>query len=111
MKIKNRKNIVSIQDNCGRIQEMHNSKNLSISYATIKGKAKSHKHNIMEEVYYIVKGEAKMFIGKESFNVKTGDVIPIPKKIYHHIENNSKTPIEIVVVTHPKYIKSDNIEE
>lgn len=111
MKIRNRKNIPYIDDNCGKIQEMHDSKNLSVSYAIITGKAISHTHKIMEEVYYIVKGNGRMFIGKERFDVGPGDIIPIPKNVYHHIEKTSSTPVEIVVVTHPKYIKSDNIEE
>ena len=111
MRIRNRKNIPYVADNCGRIQEMHDSKNLSISYAIITGKAHSHMHKIMEEVYYIVKGKGKMCIGKKAFIVQPGDIIPIPKNIFHHIEKISHIPVEIVVVTHPKYIKSDNIEE
>ncbi|MFH1071852.1 MAG: cupin domain-containing protein [Nanoarchaeota archaeon] len=111
MRIKNRKEIPRIQDTCGTIQEMYHSKNLSVSYATISRKARSHKHEVMEEVYYIVKGEGRMFVGKKSFTVKSGDIIAIPKNVFHHIEKISREPVEMVVVTHPRYAASDVIEE
>jgi mannose-6-phosphate isomerase-like protein (cupin superfamily) len=55
-------------------------------------------------------GKSVMFIGKEKFNVKPGDIIPIPKKVFHHIEKVGRTNIEILVVTNPKYNPKDNIE-
>ncbi len=107
MKIKNRDVIPFIDDTCGKIQEMHQSKNLSVSYATITGKAKPHKHKVMEEVYYIVKGTGKMVIDKETFKIKSGDIISIPKNKIHYVEKTSVESVEIVVVTHPKFDPSD----
>ncbi len=108
MSIKNRSDIKPIQDACEQLQEMYNSKNLSISYATITNKSKTHKHLKMEEVYYIVKGKGKIKIGENIFDIKPGDIIPIPKKTYHNTES-VESPIELIVVTYPKYIKNDLI--
>ncbi len=107
MKIKNRNEIPFIDDTCGKIQEMHQSKNLSVSYATIAGKAKPHKHKVMEEVYYVVKGAGNIVIGGETFKIKSGDIISIPKNEIHYVENTSVEPIELVVVTHPRFDYSD----
>jgi len=63
MKIVNRKDIKPIEDACGKLQELYNSDNLSLSYSVIKDSSRSHKHLKIEEVYYVIKGKAKMKIG------------------------------------------------
>jgi len=111
MKITNRKDVEVLPDACGEIQELHHSDNLSISYATITGKARSDMHKKMKEVYYIIKGGGKLFIGDKSFDVGAGDIIDIPKSTHHHLEKTSEEPVELMVVTHPRYDTSDIIEE
>ena len=108
MKIINRKNIKPIEDACGKLQELYNSKNLSFSYSVIIGSSKSHKHKIMEEVYFILKGKAKLRIGDKTFLIKAGDVFSIPKNKFHNIEDIEKT-IELIVVTNPKFDPKDLI--
>ena len=100
-----------MDDICGKIQEMYHSENMSISYVTITGKAKSHMHRRLEEVYYIEKGIGRIRIGNDVFDVKPGDVIPIPQNTYHSLEKTSKEPVELLVVTHPEFDPSDVIEE
>ena len=58
MKIINRKNIKPIEDACGKLQQLYNSDNLSLSYFIIKNSSKPHKHKEMEEVYFIIRGKA-----------------------------------------------------
>ncbi|MBN2094805.1 MAG: hypothetical protein JW727_02055 [Candidatus Aenigmarchaeota archaeon] len=70
MKIINRSKIKPLENACEVLQEMHPSANLSMSYATITKGSKPHKHLLMEEVYYIVKGKAKMKIGSKIFEIK-----------------------------------------
>ena len=106
MQIKNRKDIKPIEDACEALQELHHSKNLSISYATIHDKTRPHKHLKMEEVYYIVKGAGKMEMGNDVFEIKSGDIISIPKNVYHCI-NFVNSPIELVVVTYPRFDTTD----
>jgi len=106
MEIKNRGDIKPLEDACEELQELHHSDNLSISYATITNKAEPHKHLKMEEVYYIIKGRAKIKIGEEVFDIKPGDIIPIPKNVYHNIESVEE-PVELLVVTNPRFDTND----
>ena len=108
MKIKNRANIKPIEDACEMLQEMYDSENMSISYATITDKAQPHKHLKMEEVYYVVRGKGKIKIGEEVSEIKSGDIIPIPKDVYHNI-CEVEEPVELIVVTYPKYDINDLI--
>ncbi|MDO8508983.1 MAG: cupin domain-containing protein [Nanoarchaeota archaeon] len=107
MDIKNRADILSFGDLCGRIQGLYDSQNISIAYVKIEENAISHKHDKMEEVYYILKGEGIIQIGKERRKIGVDDVISIPKGEYHHLENTSKEPLELIVVTHPRYDSTD----
>lgn len=111
MEIVNSEDVSPIEDVCGEIRELYNSDNLSMSLAIITGKAGSHKHEKMEEVYYVVSGYGKITIGGEVREIKTGDMISIPKGVYHHAENMGEEPLKLIVVTHPKYDTSDVISE
>ena len=111
MNIINRAEINGINDTCGIIQQLFDSDNLTVSYAIITGKAKSHLHRRTQEVYYIEKGRGNLFVGSDQFKVSAGDVIPLPKHVYHHLEKISTEPLELLVVTHPRYDPSDVIEE
>lgn len=108
MKIINRKNVKPIEDACGKLQELYNSDNLSLSYSIITDSSKPHKHQRMEEVYFVVKGKAKIKIGDKIFPIEAGDVFSIPKNEYHNIQN-VKEKIELVVVTNPKFDPNDLI--
>ena len=108
MDIINRKNIKPIEDACGKLHELYNSDNLSLSYSIITDSSKPHKHIKMEEVYFIVKGKAKLKVGDEVFTIKAGDVFSIPKDKYHNIQDVEET-IELVVVTNPKFDPNDLI--
>ena|SRR3989344_614867 len=111
MEIRNRKDVEFIDDTCGVIQELFHSDNISLAYVIVKSKARSHMHRRLEEIYYIQKGGGKLYIGIDCFNVKPEDIISIPKNIYHHLERTSENPLELLVVTYPRYDPLDVIEE
>lgn len=111
MQIINKNSVNRFQDVCGWIYELYKSENISITIATIKGKSKPHKHKIMEEVYYILHGNGTLIIDGERSTVKPGDLIPIPKDTFHHIETSTGKEMEILVITHPRFIKEDVIEQ
>lgn len=111
MKIIRQNEVSVIEDVCGEIREMYNSANMSISVATITGKSTSHKHETLEEVYFIAKGCGKIFIGSESAHIQQGDLIAIPKNEFHHIETNQNEVVEVIVATYPKFNNKDVIKE
>ncbi len=111
MKVIQKNKVKTINDVCGVIKELYQSKDLGISVATISGKSVPHKHQKMEEIYLVIKGRGKITIGKESAKIKEGDLIPIPKNKFHFIETKPKESIELVVATHPKFDPADVIKE
>lgn len=108
MRIVNRNNIKPIGEACGKLQELYNSDNLSLSYSVITDSSKPHKHKKMEEVYFVVKGKGELRVGDETFSIKKGDVFSIPNNKYHNIQDIKET-IELVVVTHPRFDCADII--
>lgn len=110
MKVINRSSVKTFPDVCGTISELYSSDYVSFTIATITGKSTPHMHKKMEEIYYILRGEGTIYIGDDSSPIKEGDLIPIPKNIFHHVLTKEGESIEVVVVTHPKFDKSDVIE-
>jgi len=110
MIIRNITSIEPIDDTCGRIQQLYDSENITIAYVMITGKARSHLHKKTEEVYYVQKGRGNLFIGDDKFKVEPGDIVPLPKNTFHHLERISAEPLELLVVTNPRYDVSDVIE-
>lgn len=96
------------EDVCGKLQELYDSENMSIAYTTITERTTPHKHQKMEEVYYVVKGKGKVRIGETITEIKPGDIIPIPKNIFHNIEE-VESALELLVVTYPTFDKNDVI--
>ena len=46
-----------------------------------------HNHSGQEEVYIFMKGEGKMVVGTNTYNVKAGDTILIPDGDFHKVWN------------------------
>ncbi len=46
------------------------------------------------ELYYLVKGRTKYFIGNEIFLLEPGDMVFIPKFVYHKTDNGDNTYVE-----------------
>ena len=109
--LKNVSEAEPLEDTCGQIRELYHSDNMSIAHVTIKDKALSHMHRKMEEVYFILSGNGLLYIGEERFKMLVGDTISIPQNTYHHLENLTFKPLELLVITHPRYNISDVILE
>lgn len=109
MKIVNLKDVKKFPDTCGFIRELYSSKNLSLAFVELNGKATRHKHNFLEEVYFIVEGNGYITIGDKKCVVAKGDTISIPKKTWHFLE--TKGFLKVLVVTYPKFSQKDVIVE
>ena len=53
-----------------------------------------HNHSGQEEVYIFMKGEGKMVVGTNTYNVKAGDTILIPDGDFHKLGNTTGYNIE-----------------
>lgn len=92
------------------LKEIFNSKkeNLklrySLAYAKVGRNKRTLKHRLKySEVYFIIKGNGVMHIGKDKKTVKTGDTIYIPPNSVQYIENKGKVPLEFLCIVDPAW--------
>ncbi len=107
----NKKDVEPKEDPCGLLRELYHSENLSISHDIVLGTAEKHMHKKMEEVYYVEKGDGQLIIGDEVLDIKEGDIISIPKNTWHFLKKLKDKPLEVLVITYPRYDPDDLILE
>ncbi len=66
-------------------------------------------HKNRTEHWTIIKGRAKITLGKKEYLLKKGESIFIPKKKKHRVENISKKVLEIIEVQNGNYLGEDDI--
>lgn len=54
--------------------------------------------NSVEHEQYVLRGEARIGIGEETFEVKQGDVVFIPQGAIHYYENTGSEPFEFLCI-------------
>jgi mannose-6-phosphate isomerase-like protein (cupin superfamily) len=57
-----------------------------------------HRHQGVEELYYVMSGEAQMFLNGESTTLHPGDIVPILLKEVHSFSNAGQEDLELMVV-------------
>ena len=62
---------------------------------------KLHYHQVAEQFFYILKGEAVFYINEEKYPVKQGESISIAPESKHFISNESTEEIEFLVISNP----------
>lgn len=89
--------------------ESSESKTMSLATIVIEpGKSSTrHYHKRMEEIYYIVDGIGRMWLGDSEHEVMGGSAIFIPINVPHHIENLGQTPLKLVSIDTPPFDPGD----
>jgi mannose-6-phosphate isomerase-like protein (cupin superfamily) len=105
--IVNIEDVEKIRDTCGYIRELYVDNTMSLAYVNLSGKAKEHKHNVMQEVYYIIKGNGTITINEKTEDIWRGDLITIPKNSWHYLTGRGE--LELLVVTSPRFDPKDVI--
>ena len=54
--------------------------------------------NTVEHEQYVLRGEATITIGEETYQVKTGDVVFIPEGVVHSYQNTGAGPFEFLCI-------------
>jgi quercetin dioxygenase-like cupin family protein len=54
--------------------------------------------NTVEHEQYVLRGEATITIGEETYSVKTGDVVFIPAEVIHSYQNTGAEPFEFLCI-------------
>ncbi len=75
-----------------------NLQSLNDAYVEPGKSFKPHNHEDSEELYYFLEGEGKMTIDKETFNVKSGDLIVIEMKEFHSLINTGQINLRFLVI-------------
>ncbi len=107
----NTREVEPIEDTCGEIREVYQSDRLSLAHVRLSGKATKHLHRVMEEVYYITRGNGYLTIGEERYPIEEGDTIGIPRDVWHYLETGEGRELELIAVTHPRFNLDDVITE
>lgn len=68
-----------------------------------------HYHIKAEEIYYILRGEGKMFLEEEEKEVGSGDAILIPPGKRHSICNTGKEDLVFLCCCAPGYSHEDTV--
>lgn len=84
-----------------------------INFAIVRLKSgqdyRAHKHNIMEESFYVINGKIDIVVEDEKYTLIEGDFLNIPPGQEHYLFNSYSEPVKMVAVLAP-YIKYDKIE-
>lgn len=84
-----------------------------INFAIVRLKSgqdyKAHKHNIMEENFYVLKGKVDIVVEDKKCTLKEGDFLNIPPGQEHYLFNSYNDPVKMVAVLAP-YMEDDKIE-
>ena len=75
----------------------------------IKKKVKIHKHINHTEHVYIKQGKGKFQLADSLYNVKTGDLIIIPKNTWHGVIVESKNPMKVISIQSPEFFGKDRV--
>lgn len=88
-----------------------NTRRLSLAQVSIapNGGSREHYHLQMEEVYYLLKGQARLTINDETRTVEPGDTIVIPPGARHKIVNIGTSDVVMIVACAPAWRVEDNV--
>jgi mannose-6-phosphate isomerase-like protein (cupin superfamily) len=81
----------------------------SVAEATVPigGETLLHRHLKSDEIYHILEGDGRMFLGNEEFDVTDGDTIYISSGTLHRIRNTASVPLRIFCFSCPAYAHED----
>ena len=67
--------------------------------------------NTVEHEQYVLRGQAKIGIGAETYHVATGDVVFIPEGAVHYYQNTGEEPFEFLCIIPNKEDKVTLVNE
>ena len=59
-----------------------------------------HYHQEVEETFYFVRGEPKIFVNEEEIRVREGDAFRLEPGEFHNIVNDTAAPVDAVFIKH-----------
>ena len=114
-RLENLNEIIAIDETILReiINPLHDDGNLkldySIAHAIVKsGNASlSHRIKTSSEIYYILKGNGRMYVDEESEDVGPSDTVYVPPNAIQYIENTSDADLVFLCIVYPSWRAED----
>ena len=75
----------------------------------IKKEVKLHKHLHHSEHVFVLEGEGDMNLGQESFQIKKGDLIFIPKNTAHSVRRKGPQALKVISIQAPAFDGKDRV--
>ena len=57
-----------------------------------------HRHDLQEEIYYVISGKGRVLVNGESAAISTGDAVPVRLREAHAFENSGSSELELMVI-------------
>jgi len=81
----------------------------SVNLVQIRQKLGRHYHAEHDEIIYIISGRGIMTVGSEIRPIQPGDVVVVPRRTAHGIENRAPEPLVALSVMSPPFDGKDRI--
>ncbi len=89
--------------------DKHPGRAQSLAEATVPvgGETLLHVHRRSEELYHFTRGEGRMTLGEETFEVRPGDTVCIAPGVPHRLKNTGGEPLVLLCCSSPAYSHED----
>lgn len=89
--------------------DQHGNRKQSLAEASLAAgqSTRLHRHLRSEELYHFTAGFGRMWLGDETFEVRTGDTVCIPPGVPHRVENLGPGEMKILCSCAPAYSHAD----
>jgi mannose-6-phosphate isomerase-like protein (cupin superfamily) len=57
-----------------------------------------HRHDLLEEIYYVLSGQGRVILNGEAATVVSGDAVPVRLHEAHALENSGSSDLELMVI-------------
>ena len=75
----------------------------------VRTKERLHTHKEHDLTVFLYRGNGRMTVGSQSFPIRTGDSLYVPRGVVHTFENLGKTPAVAIVIFTPGFDGKDTI--
>lgn len=92
-----------------RVEKLFSDSLVSSFQIEIKKSVAPHQHLAHSEHVYIIEGTGDMLIGNETFKIKKGDLLFIPKGTIHALKVTSDNPMKVLSIQAPEFDGKDRV--
>lgn len=92
-----------------KVEKLNGDSLCTVFAIWVKKSVRPHYHAHHSETVVVLEGSGRMTLGDESFELKAGNTLFIPKGTSHSVEVSSETPLKVISVQAPLFEGLDRI--